>query len=116
MEEAVWFWINPSSGTTLSPEFSTQEEAQEWFDRMIAVHNETFSLIERIRKGKFYTVSGRVNLEKFILGKKLNPSPFSIKLHRDILSVEVLAVSEEDARARVEEYFDILEWSDEPEE
>ena len=32
MHEAVWFWVNPSSGSTLSPKFNTQQEAERWFD------------------------------------------------------------------------------------
>lgn len=110
MDEAVWFWINPSSGATLSPQFTTQEAAEKWFDDVIAIHNETHSLMERIRSGNFYTLKGRVDLIQFISEKKMNASPFLIRLEGDILSVDVLAVSVDDARARVEEYFEILEW------
>ena len=110
MPEAVWFWVNPSSGATLSPEFNTQQEAERWFDDVVSIHNETYNLLDRVKNGKFYTVRGKVDLGDVISSKKANDCPFTIHLDDDILIVEVLATSMSDAKERVEEYFEILEW------
>lgn len=110
MIEPVWFWINPSTGSTLSPHFKTLEEAEQWFDTIIESHNQTYFLLERISKGKFYTVKGKIDIGDTISSKKANECPFEIHLDDDILIVEVLGTSIVDARARVEEYFEILEW------
>lgn len=110
MPEAVWFWVNPSSGATLSPEFNTQQEAERWFDDVVSIHNETYNLLDRVKNGKFYTVRGKVDLGDVISSKKANDCPFTIFLDDDILIVEVLATSMADAKGRVEEYFEILEW------
>lgn len=110
MKEAVWFWINPSSGATLSPEFTTQEEAEKWFDDVVEVHNQTYNLLDRIKNGRFYTVVGKVDIGDLISSKKANDCPFTMHLEDDILTLEVLATSFEDAKARVKEYIEILEW------
>lgn len=110
MKEAVWFWINPSSGATLSPQFETQKEAEKWFDDVVLVHNETYDLLDRIKNGNFYTVQGKVDIGDLISSKKANDCPFTLHLEEDILTVEVLAVSVADAKNRVSEYFEILEW------
>lgn len=110
MKEPVWFWINPSSGATLSPQFETQPEAEKWFDDVVEVHNETYNLLDRIKNGKFYTVHGKVDVGDLISSKKANDCPFTLHLEDDILTVEVLATSMVDARERVREYFEILEW------
>lgn len=110
MKEPVWFWVNPSSGVSLSPQFNTQEEAEKWFDDVIEIHNETYDLIDRVKNGKFYSVSGKVDIGDLISSKKANECPFTLHLEDDILTAEVLAVSVNDAKERVEEYFEILEW------
>lgn len=110
MKDAVWFWVNPSSGATLSPKFTTQEEAEKWFDDVVEIHNETYTLLNRVKNGKFYTVSGKVDLGDLISSKKANDCPFTMHLEDDILTVEVLASSLDDAKERVAEYFEILEW------
>jgi hypothetical protein len=112
MEEPVWFWINPSSGTKLSPEFDTQKDAEKWFDSVVDIHNETYDFLDRVKNGKFYTVNGRVDVGDAISSKKANECPFTMHLEDDILSLEVLATSFEHAKERVEEYFEILEWID----
>lgn len=110
MQEHVWFWINPGSGTTISPEFKTQTEAEKWFDDVVSIHNETFDLLDRIKNGKFYIVRGKVDLGDVISSKKANECPFTMHLDDDTIIVEVLAVTLADARQRVEEFFEILEW------
>lgn len=110
MRDPVWFWVNPSSGATLSPEFSTQEEAEKWFDDVVEIHNETASLLNRVKNGKFYTVYGKVDIGDVISSKKANDCPFTMHLEDDILVVEVLATSVQDAKDRVMEYFEIIEW------
>lgn len=110
MKEAVWFWVNPSSGSTLSPKFNTQQEAERWFDDVVEIHNETYNLLDRVKNGDFYRVSGKVDIGDLISSKKANDCPFTLHLEDDILIVEVLATSYEDAKERVLEYFEIIEW------
>jgi hypothetical protein len=112
MKEPVWFWINPSSGATLSPEFKTQPEAEKWFDDVVSIHNETYDLLDRIKNGQFYTVCGKVDIGDVISSKKANDCPFTLHLDGDILIVEVLATSKDNAKERVSEFFEILEWID----
>jgi hypothetical protein len=113
MESPVWFWINPSSGASLSPSFSTQEKAEAWFESIVTIHTETYDFLDRIKNGRFYIVKGRVDVGDVISSKKGNECPFTMHLDDDILSVEVLATSYRDAKNRVEEYFEILEWINE---
>jgi hypothetical protein len=106
----LWFWVNPESGSTLSPFFQTQELAEAWFDEILMVHNETYNLIDRVKNGKFYMIRARVDVEEMLTTPKTFECPFTIHLEDDIIDVEVLGVSLEDAKSRVEEYFDIIEW------
>lgn len=110
MEQPIWFWVNPSSGSTLSPDFNTQREAEKWFDDVVKIHNETYELMDRIKNGRFYTVKGKIDIGDVISSKKANECPFTLHLDDDILIVEVLATSKADARTRVGEFFEILEW------
>ena len=112
MKDPVWFWVNPSSGTELSPRFETQQQAEKWFDAVVSIHTETYEFLDRVKNGKFYTVNGRVDIGDTISSKKANECPFTMHLEDDILSLEVLATSFEHAKERVEEYFEILEWID----
>jgi hypothetical protein len=112
MKDPVWFWVNPSSGTELSPRFETQQQAEKWFDAVVSIHTETYDVLDRVKNGKFYTVNGRVDIGDTISSKKGNECPFTMHLEDDILSLEVLATSFEHAKERVEEYFEILEWID----
>jgi hypothetical protein len=112
MKDPVWFWVNPSSGTELSPRFETQQQAEKWFDAVVSIHTETYDFLDRVKNGKFYTVNGRVDIGDTISSKKANECPFTMHLEDDILSLEVLATSFEHAKERVEEYFEILEWID----
>lgn len=113
MKEAIWFWVNPNTGTTLSPEFSTQVDAEKWFDDVLLVHQETYDLMERTKFGKFFTVKGKVDIGDIISSKKAGDCPFDMRIDGDVLSVKVLALDEESARKRVEEYIEILEWLNE---
>lgn len=110
MEEPIWFWVNPNSGASLSPDFKTQKEAEKWFDDVVSIHNETYELLDRVKNGKFYTVKGKVDIGDVISSKKANECPFTLHLEDDILIVEVLATNITDARKRVSEFFEILEW------
>lgn len=112
MKNAVWFWINPSSGSKLSPEFTTQRDAEMWFDSVVSVQNETYDFLDRIKNGKLYTIKGRIDIGDVISSKKANECPFTMHLEDDVLELEVLATSFEHAKERVEEYFEILEWMD----
>jgi hypothetical protein len=112
MKDPVWFWINPSSGTELSPRFETQQQAERWFDSVVSIHNETYDFLDRVKNGKFYTLKGRIDVGDVISSKKANECPFTLNLDDDILEIEVLATSFEHAKERAEEYFEILEWID----
>ena len=110
MKDPIWFWINPSTGTIISDEFTTSEAAEKWFDDVLYIHNETFDLIERSMKGKFFKVKGKVDVGDVISSKKANECPFTMHLEDDIMEFEVLAKDEDDAKKRVSEFFEILEW------
>lgn len=112
MEKTIWFWINPASGTTLSPHFDSQEEAEDWYDSVITIHTETYDFLDRVKNGTFYTIKGKVDVGDLISSKKANECPFTMDLEDDILEIEVLANSYEHAKKRAEEYFEILEWID----
>lgn len=110
MQDPVWFWINPSTGTIISDQFKNPEAAEKWFDSVINIHNETFNLIERSMNGKFFKVKGKVDVGDVISSKKANECPFTMHLEDDIMEFEVLAKDEDDAKKRVSEFFEILEW------
>jgi hypothetical protein len=112
MKDVVWFWINPASGTPLSPQFKSQEEAEEWYDGVISIHTETYDLLDRIKNGTFYTIKGRIDVGDLISSKKANECPFTMDLEDDILELQILATSQEHAKKRAEEFFEILEWID----
>jgi hypothetical protein len=106
----TWFWINPNTKTIISPKFEEQKYAEKWFDEVISVHNETYDFLDRIKNGKFYTLKGRIDVGDVISSKKANECPFTMHLEDDILELEVLSTSFENAKERAEEYFEILEW------
>ena len=107
MKDPFWFWVSSSSGSPISPKFSSPKDAEEWYDSVISIHNETFSLLERSKDGKIYRISGRVSDEIC----QIKPGcTFTRERKGDIISFDVLGLSVEDARNRVEEYFEILEW------
>jgi hypothetical protein len=110
MKDAIWFWVNPTTGSTLSPEFKRQEDAEKWFDDVIKVHQETYNFMERCKSGKFFLIRGKVDVGDVISSKKANDCPFDMHLEDDIMVFEILGLDENDAKARVEEYFEILEW------
>ena len=112
MEEPVWFWVNPNSGTALSPKFETQQEAEKWFDTVVSIHTETYDFLDRIKNGRFYTLRGKIDVGDVISSKKANECPFTMHLEDDILTLEVLGTSFKHAKERAEEYFEILEWID----
>lgn len=106
----VWFWIHPGTKSVLSPQFSTESGAEQWFNDIITVHEETYDLLSRLRSGSFYIVKCRIDIGDTISSKKANECNFTMHLEDDILEIELLANSIEHARERVEEYFEILEW------
>jgi hypothetical protein len=110
MKDPIWFWINPSTGTIISDEFTTSEAAEKWFDDVLYIHNETYDLIERSMKGKFFKVKGKVDVGDVISSKKANECPFTMHLEDDIMEFDLLAKDVEDAKKRVSEFFEILEW------
>lgn len=111
-EGALWFWVNPNSSTRLSPYFDSQEDAEKWFDDVLIIHNETYDLIDRVKNGQFFTIKGRIDVGDVISSVKSGECPFTIHLDDDIIEVQVLATSKKEAKNRVEQYFEILEWID----
>ena len=112
MEEAVWFWINPESGATLSPEFETQEEAEAWLNDVMTIHTESNSLISRAKDGNFYNLKAKVS-PKFIKSTaKDQERQFTLRFQGDILEIDVLALSLEDAKERILNVYNVpvLEW------
>lgn len=106
----MWFWVNPETGATLSPYFKTPDAAEAWFDDVLEVHNQTYNLIDRVKNGHFYTLRARVDIDEMLITPSTFECPFTIHLDDDIIEVEVLGTNIEDAKKRVEEYFEILEW------
>jgi hypothetical protein len=104
-DDFSWFWIDSKSGAALSKHFETQEDAETWFNGMIAIHNETYSLLDRVMNGKMYTVSARVDLSA-----ELPRCPYTSKYEDDMMHVTLLARNEEEAKKRVEQYYYVLEW------
>ena len=110
--KTLWFWVNPDSGNTISPYFQSQDSAEKWFDDLLIIHNETYDLINRVKNGFFYTIKGRVDVGEVISSMSAADCPFTIHLEDDIIEAQVLAVSKADAKKRIENYFEILEWID----
>ena len=105
METSIWFWINPSTGTTLSPHFENQKEAEQWFDDVVKIHKETYEFLDRIKNGSMYNLKCRV---KNPPAKTRYPFPF--KYYNFVVTVSILGVNIEDARSRIEPFFEIVEW------
>lgn len=110
MSEPIWFWVNTATGSALSPHFETQSEAEKWYDDLIEIHNQTYDLLTRCMKGKFYNLKGRIDVGDLFSSVKTDSCPFDLHLEDDILSIKVLALNVTDARKRASEYFEILEW------
>ena len=108
----LWFWINPTSGTIISPQFSSQKNAEKWFDDLMIIHNETYDLLDRVKNGMFYTVKGVIDVGDTLSSVRTGECPFTVHIEDDTIEIEVLATSVSDARKRVEGYFEILEWID----
>ena len=108
----LWFWINPTSGTIISPQFSSQKNAEKWFDDLMIIHNETYDLLDRVKNGMFYTVKGVIDVGDTLSSVRTSECPFTVHIEDDTIEIEVLATSVSDARKRVEGYFEILEWID----
>jgi len=103
----VWFWINPNTRALLSGQFSTQEDAERWFDETVSIHEETYHLLNRLRYGEFYTIKCIVDPDDILSSDGCN---FTMHLEDDVLEIELLATSIEHARERVEEHIKIIEW------
>lgn len=106
-DDFSWFWIDSKSGAALSKHFESQDEAEEWFNGMISIHNETYSLLDRVMNGRMYFVSARVDLSA-----EFPKCPYPSKYEDDMMHVTVFARDEKEARKRVEQYFDVLEWEE----
>lgn len=106
-DDFSWFWIDSKSGAALSKHFETQDEAEEWFNGMIFIHNETYSLLDRVMNGRMYFMSARVDLSA-----KFPACPYPSNYEDDMMHVTVFARDEKEARKRVEQYFDVLEWEE----
>jgi hypothetical protein len=76
------------------------------------IHNETYDLLDRVKNGKFYTVKGVIDVGDALSSVRTSECPFTVHLEDDTIEIEVLATSVSDARKRVEDYFEIIEWID----
>lgn len=108
----VWYWANPNTQSQISPEFFTQDAAEKWFDDIMYIHEETYDLIERSKKGEFYTVRGLVDMDKLFMNRKIEECPYLMYMTEEILEIIVLALNENDAKRRVENYIDDIQWID----
>jgi hypothetical protein len=111
-ESNIWFWKSTTSNAQISPEFFSQKDAEKWFDDVMLVHEETYDLIDRSKHGEFYTVRGFVSLEELFINYKVSECPYMMYMNDEVLEVIVLALSEEDAKRRVEKYIDNIQWID----
>jgi hypothetical protein len=106
-DDFSWFWIDAKSGAALSKHFESQEDAETWFNGMITIHNETYSLLDRVMNGGWHTVSARVDLSA-----ELPRCPYTSKYEDDMMHVTLIARDKEEAKKRVEQYYQILEWEE----
>jgi hypothetical protein len=60
--------------------------------------------------GSFHTLRAKVDIGDLVSSTKVNDCPFDIHLEDDILVVNVLGLDILDARNRVEDFIEILEW------
>jgi hypothetical protein len=102
----IWYWINPMTGAKLSPDFFTQEEAEDWFEDVVDGHNAAYDLLNRTKDGKIFELKGNVPEAPF----RVKKCPFKYEIDGDVLTIRILGMNVEDAKKRVEEYFNILKW------
>ena len=103
-----WFWINPMTGSILSPRFDSQKGAEEWLDSLATAHNESFDFMARLTKGKMFTVKAVVDFTAILSSTKV--CPFDVVQEGHTLSADILGVDLYDAKCRFREYFHVLEW------
>lgn len=108
----VWYWINPMTGVKISPTFPTKDDADKWFDDLVAVHNDTYDLLNRSKEGKIFKIKAVIDNSGIISSTKTKKCPFAYEITGDVLSVSVLGTDLGDARTRLEEFFDIVDWLD----
>jgi len=106
-DDFSWFWIDSKSGVALSKHFESQEDAETWFNGMITIHNETYSLLDRVMNGRMYFMSAKVDLSA-----ELPKCPYPSSYEDDMIHVTVFARDEKEARKRVEQYYQVLEWEE----
>lgn len=107
LEDYIWFWINPTTGNKISGDFLTQEDAEEWFREMVAIYDESVSLIKRAKDGSFYDLVGYLEDENVKINKNC---PFEHDIDGTLITVKVLGFDINDAKHRVETFYDIREW------
>ncbi len=106
----VWYWINPMTGVKISPEFGLKDEADKWFNDLVDVHNDTYDLLNRMKQGKIFNLRAVVDATEVISSINAKKCPFKHQIKGDVLYIHLLGADLADARTRVEEYFDIIEW------
>lgn len=110
LEDFIWFWINPTTGNKISGDFFTQEEAEEWFREMVSIYDESVTLIKRAKSGSFFRLVGV--LEDANVTKNQN-CPFEHTIEGMLIGIKVLGLDLNDAKHRVETFYDIREWIEE---
>lgn len=112
LEDYIWFWINPTTGNKISGDFLTQEDAEEWFREMVAIYDESVSLIKRTKDGQFFELEGYLEDQKVTINKNcpFKHSIRSLETGETVIHVKVLGMNENDAKHRVETFYDVREW------
>lgn len=112
LEDYIWFWINPNTGNKISGDFFTQEEAEEWFREMVSIYDESVTLIKRTKDGQFFLLEGYLEVKNTQVNKNCPFKHVITKLEsgEEVISVNVLGLDLNDAKHRVEMFYDIREW------
>lgn len=103
-----WFWINPITGSIISPRFDKQAAADAWFEDLAEAHNESYDFINRLTNGKKYKIKAVVDFTAILSSTKI--CPFDVEQESNTLSADILGLDLYDARRRFREYFDVLDW------
>lgn len=112
LKDYIWFWINPNTGNKISGDFFTQEEAEDWFREMMSIYDEAIGLIRRVKDGQFFQLEGYLEDRNVSINKNC---PFehtirSLETGENVLIVKVLGIDQNDAKYRVQTFYDVKEW------
>jgi hypothetical protein len=112
MDKPVWFWVNAEGrGKPLSPRFETEDDAESWYEETVNIYKETERVLKRTATGKIHTLIWTIDFTKYLSAPKKH-CPFETFLLADGQTIEgkILGEDVQDARNRVLEYFDVIDW------